>query len=102
MDNLVKFFPMKDVVHGPGVAQIGAINRDPVCKRSDVVPLDLWIVKVVEIVDNRDLVAFRDQPLDKVGANKTGAARDENLHGAEGKEETMTRQGERQGGEKTR
>jgi hypothetical protein len=47
-------------------------------------------------------VAFRDQPLDKVRANKTGAARDENLHGAEGKEETMTRQGERQGGEKRR
>ena len=41
---------------------------------------DLRIVKIVEVVENRDFVLRHEQPLDKMRANETGAARDENSH----------------------
>ena len=53
----VEFFPVKKQVHRAAVAQIDSMNRDVAGHRFDIGALDLRIVKIVEIVEDRDFVS---------------------------------------------
>ncbi len=74
------FLAVENFAHRAGIAQIGLVDRDPVRDRRDVGALDLRIIKIVEVVQDRDPVPFPEQLLDKVRPDEAGAARDENFH----------------------
>ena len=47
----------------------------------DIRTLDVWRVKIIKIVNDRDLPnALREQPIDKMRTNKSGSAGDKYLH----------------------
>ncbi len=71
---------MKNIVHRPRITQIGVMHRDLVRDGGDVSALDLRIVEIVEVVQDRDLVSVGEQLLDKVRPDESGAARHENFH----------------------
>ena len=82
MDDGVDFLAMKNIAYRARVAQIGVIHRYFVRDGGDVSAFYLRIIKVVEVVQDRDLVPAVEQLLDKVRADESGATRDENSHGA--------------------
>ena len=53
----LEFFPMKQLVHRPAVAQVHLMNRYAARHGFDIGALDLRVVKVVEIVQDRDFVS---------------------------------------------
>jgi hypothetical protein len=69
------------------------MNRNVSGNRGQIRPLNLWIVKVVEIVENRNLMSSREQLLDKVRADKARSARDQNAHRATVKMKPSTSKG---------
>jgi hypothetical protein len=69
------------------------MNRNVTGEGRDVAALDLRIVEIVKVVKNPDLMTVSEQLLDKVRSDKTGAARDENFHRADGKDEAPHEQG---------
>src|SRR4030095_911834 len=82
MHDRLKFFAMKHVPHRRAVAKIDMVNRQVFSNGSNVRVLDLRIVKIIEVVEDGDFVASRQELLDKMRPNKTSAARDENSHGS--------------------
>src|SRR5947208_32341 len=82
MNDRFEFFTMKNLPDSPRIPQINPMNSDLVGNAGNVVMLDLRIVKIVEVVQNRDLMSFCEQFLDEMRANESGAAGDEKLHGA--------------------
>ena len=57
MDDGVEFFPMKNFVHRPGITQVGLANRNLVRDRCNVGTFDLRIIEIVEVIQDRDLMA---------------------------------------------
>ena len=62
----IEFFPMKQATHRAAVAQIDLMQRDVIHDSSNVCALDLRIVEVVEVIEDRDFVAQREQLLGKM------------------------------------
>ena len=58
------------------------MNPDLRCHTSDIGLLDLWVVKVVKIVENRNGVAGRKQLFDEMRADEPRTTRDKNSHRA--------------------
>ena len=56
------------------------VNRDLVCDGRDVLVFNLWIVKVIEIIEDRDLMTKREELLDEMRPDKPGATGHENSH----------------------
>src|SRR5206468_11224051 len=75
-----KFFAMKQISHRGAVAKIDMMNRHLFGDTSNVCVLDLPIVKIVEVVEDRDFVPSLEQFLNKMGADETSAAGDEDSH----------------------
>jgi hypothetical protein len=56
----IEFFSVKKQIHRCGISQIDSVYRDFPGDALNIRPLDLRIVKVVEVVENRDIVAGRE------------------------------------------
>ena len=78
----VEFFSMKNPVYRSAIAQVHTMNHDIARHGLDIRVLDLRVVKLVEIVEDRDGVTGREQLLDKVGADEPRTARNQNSHRA--------------------
>ena len=78
----VEFFAMKELVDRTAVPQIDSMDRDIAGDGGHVGALDLRVVKIVEIVEDRDFVSACEQLLDEMRTNETRAARDQNSHRA--------------------
>ena len=52
----IEFLAMKEIAHGVVVPQIDLKNRRVIFDRSNVGALDLRIIKIVEVIKNRDAV----------------------------------------------
>jgi hypothetical protein len=72
----VEFFPVKKQVHRAAVAQVDPMNRGIPRHRFDIGALDLRVVKVIEIVEDRDFVSRAEQLFHQVRADKARSARD--------------------------
>jgi hypothetical protein len=57
-------------------------NGNVFCETSDVRVLNLRIVKIIEIVEDDDLMTDRKQLLNQVRPDEAGAARDQDSHKA--------------------
>ena len=60
MRNRLKFLPVKYVAHSRAVSKIDMMDRDVFGDGRDVVAFDLRIVKIVEIVENGDVIPSRE------------------------------------------
>src|SRR4051812_2664975 len=78
----INFLAIEQTVDRSAVAQIDLVDRYILRESSHIGSLDLRIVKVVEIVENRDFMPGREEFLDEVRADETGAARDQDPHRA--------------------
>ena len=58
------------------------MQRDILHYSRDVRALDLGVVKIIKVVENRDGMSGSEQPFDQVRADKSGATGYENPHGA--------------------
>jgi hypothetical protein len=58
------------------------VNRHIFGDCGNVCVLDLRIVKIVEVIENGDVVPAREEFFDEMGADKTSATRDEYSHAA--------------------
>jgi hypothetical protein len=67
---------VEQCAHSIGIAQIHFMDRDAVGYSGNVLALDPWIVKVVKIIENRNLMIKCEQFLDKVRTDKTCTACD--------------------------
>src|SRR5215469_7148122 len=70
----VYFFAVKHSPHRVALAKIDVANRYVFCETSNVRALNLRIVKIVEIVQDDDLMADSEQLLNQVRPDKAGAA----------------------------
>ena len=82
MNNGFNFFPMKNLPHSTGITQISVMNGDLIGDARDVAMLNCGVVKVIEVVQNRNLMPFAQECLDQMRANESSAASNEDLHGA--------------------
>ena len=80
MDDAVGFLLADGAFHGIPIAQIGVVNGHLLAKASHIGPLDGRIVEIVEIVENAQGVAFREEEVREIGADEPGAAREEDVH----------------------
>ena len=62
------------------VAKIDFTNRSVFRKRGNVRVLDLWIVEVIEVIDDDNVVTLGQQSFDKVRADKSRSAGDQDFH----------------------
>ena len=77
----VYFFAMKHSSHRVALAKIDVTNAYVFCETSNVRMLNPGIVKIIEIVKDNDFMPDREQLLDKMRADKAGAACDQDSHG---------------------
>src|SRR4051812_7533280 len=82
MHDRVEFVAVKKKVYGCRIAQIDPMDWNFARNRGHIRPLDLRIVKVVEIVQDRNFMSGREQLLEKVRADKARSACDQNAHRA--------------------
>ena len=82
MCDRVEFFAMKQCSYRSRVAQVNVVKGDLILNCCDIRMLDLWIVKIVEVVENGDVVAGDQQFFGEMRTDKTRAARKQNSHGA--------------------
>src|SRR5262245_60606981 len=82
VDDGIDFVTMKNLGHCTRGAQVALMDRDLVRYGSDVPMFDFRIVKIVEVIQDRNLMASREEFLDKMRPDESGAARHENFHGA--------------------
>ena len=82
MRDRVNFLPMKQITHRRAVAKIDVADGYVFCKTGNVRALDLWIVKIIEIVEDDDFMPGRQELLDKMRPDETRAACDQDSHGA--------------------
>src|SRR5689334_5868257 len=76
MRDHIKFFAMKQISYCRAISKIVVVNGQIFGETADVCPLDLRIVKVVEVIEDTNLVSGCQQRFSKMGANETRAARD--------------------------
>jgi hypothetical protein len=85
MNNLIKFGGRKKFVDRANVRDVAVNKSEWFTERCDVrerAPLDLRVVKIVQIVERPDLVTVMEQPFANVRANEARAASDEKIHAA--------------------
>jgi hypothetical protein len=80
MRDRVNFLAMKQITHRRVFAKIDVAHGRVFRKTGNVRALDLWIVKIIEVVNDDDSIPGRQQLLDKVRPDETGAACDQNSH----------------------
>src|SRR5262245_33905742 len=80
MRNRIKFLAMKQTSHRLTVAKLDVADSHVLGKASNIRVLDLWIVRIIEIVEDDDSMPGRKQLLDKVRADEARAACDQNSH----------------------
>jgi len=80
MGDRVNFLPMKQITHRRAVAKIDAADAHVFRKTGNVRALDLWIVKIIEVIDDDDFMSGLQQLLDKMRPDKTRAACDQDSH----------------------
>ena len=71
--------PGEQRFHERLVADVAIHDGDPVAESGDVRLLDRRIVEIVEIIDDCDFRAVREQGFAKVGGDEPGAAGDEDV-----------------------
>src|SRR5262249_22260184 len=75
VDDQIGLFPDDDL---DGRADVALV--EPEAARGQVAPLDRGVVVVVEVVDDRDVVAAGDKPFEQMGPDEARASCQENLH----------------------
>src|SRR5579885_929198 len=76
----VEFFAMKYSSHRCALAKIDLVNPYVFDEPAKVGALDLRVVKIVEVVENRHFVSRTEQFFRKMRADETGAACNQNSH----------------------
>jgi hypothetical protein len=82
MRDHVEFFPMKERSQCSIVAQVNLVKGDLILDRSDICALDLRIVKIVEVVENGNVVPSGQDFFGEMRTDKTRPSRNQNSHGA--------------------
>src|SRR5262249_3063893 len=82
MNHHFDFFPMKDLPDSTRIPQINPMNSNLAGDGRNVALFDLWIVKIIEVVQDCDRVSFCEQFLDEMRANESSTTGDKKLHGA--------------------
>src|SRR2546423_1486031 len=82
MRDCVNFLAVKQVSHRRAVAKIDVADGYVFGKTSNIRVLNLWIVKIIEIVEDDDFMPGRQELLDKMRPDETRAACDQDSHGA--------------------
>ena len=80
MRDRVNFLPMKQITHRRAVAKIDVADGYVFRKTGNVRALDLWIVKIIEVIDDDDFMPGLQQLLDKMRPDETRAACDQDSH----------------------
>src|SRR5262249_31974929 len=74
MHDSVRLFSREDVRHGFLVPDIDFVNANLGTNRLKILFLDKRVVKIVEIVNNRDASALRQQGFNEVRTYESGAS----------------------------
>ena len=82
MRDRVEFLAMKKGSYRSRVAQVNMVNGDLILNCCDICMLYLWIVKIVEVVENGNVVSRDQQLFREMRTDKTRAAGNQNSHGA--------------------
>ena len=77
----IYFFTMKHSSHRVALAKIDVTNAYVFCETSNVRMLNPRIVKIIKIVQDNYFMPDSEQLLDKMRADKAGAACDQDSHG---------------------
>jgi hypothetical protein len=72
----VYFFASEHSSHRVVLSKIDMANGYVFCETSDVRLLDLWIVKIIKIVEDDDFMIGSEQLFNQVRPNKAGTACD--------------------------
>src|SRR4030095_9306628 len=83
MRNRLKFLAMKQISHRRAVAKIDVVHGHVIGNTCNVCVFYLRIIKIIEVVEDGDLMSGREQLLDKMRPNETGAACNEDSHSSE-------------------
>src|SRR5215468_12739292 len=76
----VNLLAVKQITHRRSVAKIDMADGYVLGKTGDIRVLDLWVVKIIEVVEDDDSMPGRQQLLDKMRPDETRAACDQNSH----------------------
>src|SRR5437762_9992938 len=79
MRDRVNFLPMKQTPHRRAVAKVDVPDGYVLRKTGNVRALDLWIIKIVEVVKDDHSMPGRQQLLDKMRPDETSPACDKTL-----------------------
>src|SRR5262245_28392593 len=77
----LEFLAMKQVSHRRAIAKIDMVNGHIFGKTGDICLLDLWIVKIVEVIEDDDGVSCCEQAFSEMGADETSPAGNQDSHG---------------------
>ncbi len=72
----LKFFPMKKIAHAVRIPQIELMDLHVRGHAGQIGAFDLRIVKVVEVIEDRDFMTGSEQFLNQMRTDKTCAAGD--------------------------
>jgi hypothetical protein len=85
MDDLVEFDGRKNLRHGGGIGEVAVEKFKGQGEGLDIAEiraLELWIVKVVQVVKRPDAMAVAQESFANVRTDETRAAGDEKVHDA--------------------
>ena len=80
MENRVEFLVSKNITNFVGVPKIDIVQSNVFRERGNVLSLDLWIVEIVEVVDDGDVMPIAEKPFDQMRADESCTAGHENFH----------------------
>src|SRR5262245_1130042 len=75
-----QFFAAKHTPHGFAVAKVDAANSYVARETCNVRVLNLWIVKIIEVVQDNDFMPRGEQLFGKMRPDETGATCDQDSH----------------------
>src|SRR3954471_5819626 len=93
MRNEIKLFPMKEIFDAIRIPQIELMDPDFVRDGGKVGPLDSRVVKIVEVIEDRDFMTVGEESLDKMRTDKARAAGNQGPHRASVKMKLSTSKG---------
>jgi hypothetical protein len=82
VNDRVQFLAAKYSLHRVDLSKIGVANGHVFCETSNVRLLDLRIVKIIEIVEDDDVMIGSEQLFNQVRPDKAGTACHQDSHGA--------------------
>src|ERR1700730_10778640 len=80
MENRVEFLISENISNFAGVAKIDVVKSNVFRERGNVLSLDLRIVKIVEVVNDDDVMSIGEKPFDQMRADESCTAGHENFH----------------------